>query len=147
MERHILKGVSNGLSRSDFSVLQRQHFCHAASVTCGAAEVRLQKDSNQFQGEGGSNHLSTQAENVHVVVFDALMGGEDVVDKPSAHTRNFVCSDGRANTAVAKRHAALHFRRGNSPVQWDDEVGVVIRRVQFVCAEVDNIVPQGCSVL
>jgi len=117
-------------------------------VTLGAAEVRPQKKSNQFQREGRSNHLSTQAKYVHVVVFDALMGGKDVVDKPGAHTGNLVCGDGRTNTAAAERHAALDFRCGNSPGQWDDEVGVVIRRVQCVCAEVDNIVPrvaQRCS--
>jgi hypothetical protein len=63
-------------------MFERLYFCQAASMAWGAAEVCGQKGLKQFQSQCGSNHLSAQTNYVHIVVFDALTGGEDVTDEP-----------------------------------------------------------------
>ena len=77
-------------------MFQCLHFCQATSMACGAAEVRAQKGLDQFQSQCGSNHLSAQTNDIHVVVFDALTGGEDVMDEPGPHAGDFVRGDGRS---------------------------------------------------
>jgi hypothetical protein len=53
--------------------LQRLHFLEATSMAYGTTEVRGQKDLDQFQGERRPDHLSSQAGDFHVVIFNALM--------------------------------------------------------------------------
>jgi hypothetical protein len=55
--------------------LQRLHFCQAASVTGGATKPGGQKGFDQFQGE-----RRPEAKDVHVVVFNALTGRENIMD-------------------------------------------------------------------
>jgi len=127
----------------NFPVLQRLHFCQTALVALGAAEMSGKTSLDQFQSESGSDHFSTQTKDIHVVIFDALMGGENIMDEPSTDAGDFVRSDGRSHATAAERHSTLHLSRGDSPGQGDDEVGVVISGVQLVCAEVHDLVPQA----
>ena len=98
-----------------------------------AALKRGQESLDQFQGERRSDHLSAETKNVHVIIVDALMGRENIMDKPGTHTGNFVRGDSRSNAAAAERNAALNLPRGDGLGQGDDEVWVVIPGVQL-CA-------------
>ena len=113
----------------------------------GAAEVSGQKGLDQFPGERRTDHFSTQTKDIHVVIFDALMGGENIMDEPSTHAGNFVRGDGCSHAAAAERDSALNLSSGYSPGQRDDEVGVVISGVQLVCAEVHDLVPRATQQL
>jgi hypothetical protein len=95
-------------------------------VAWSAAEVSGEKCTDQFPGQRWSDYFPPQTENIHVVVFDALVGGEYIVDKPCAHTGNFVRSDGRTHAAAAERDSALYLSSSYSSRQWDDEFGIVI---------------------
>ena len=112
-------------------------------MALGAAEVSGQKGLDQFPGERRPDHFSTQTKDIHVVIFDALMGGEDIMDEPGTHAGNLVRGDGRSHAAAAERHSAFNLPRGDGPGQGDDEVGVVISGVQLVCAEVHDLVPRA----
>jgi hypothetical protein len=68
------------------------------------------------------------------------MSGEDIVDESRAHTRNFVCSDGRSDTAAANCHAALNHSRCDSIGQRDYEIRVVVFWVQVVGTEVHDVI-------
>jgi hypothetical protein len=109
-------------------------------MACGATEVRDQKDLDQFQGERRPNHLSSQAGDIHVVIFNALMGGKFIVNEPGSDTGNFICRDRRANAAAAERHSALNILGSDGSGQGDDQVRIVISGVQLVCAEVYDLV-------
>jgi hypothetical protein len=54
-------------------------------MASGAAEVCGQKTLDQFQSQLGSNHISTQAEDTHVILFDTMTGGVTSRMSP-AHT-------------------------------------------------------------
>jgi hypothetical protein len=106
-----------------------------------------QKGLDQFPGERRPDHFSTQTKDIHVVIFDALVGGENIMNKPSTHTMDFVRSDGCTHAAAAKRDSALNLPGGYSPSQRDDEVGVVISGVQLMSAEVHDFVPRAAQQL
>jgi hypothetical protein len=58
-------------------------------MACGAAEVGAHKCLDEFQSQCGSNDLSTQTDDIHVIAFHALTGGKDIMDViPYSNVRN-----------------------------------------------------------
>ena len=117
------------------------HFSQAALVASSTAEVSGQEGLDQFSGERRTDHLPTQTEDIHVVIFNALMGGKNIVDEPGPHPWNFVRGDGRSYAAAAERYSAFSLTRRHGAGHGDNEIGIVICGVQSVCAEVHNLVP------
>lgn len=107
--------------------------------------MSFKKGFDQFQGEPGPDHLSAKTKNIHVIVFHALMGGEHIVYQPGAHAGDFVRGDRCAHSAAAEGDAALHSRARDCPCQWNDEVGIVVSRVEFVRAVVLDLIPRGAQ--
>jgi hypothetical protein len=52
-----------------------------------------QKNLDQLQRELRTNHFSAQTKDVHAVIFNALMGGENIMDEGRAHARQLVRGD------------------------------------------------------
>jgi hypothetical protein len=69
-------------------VFERPHFSQATTVAGRIAEVSGQESFNQFPSERGTDNFPPQTKDIHVVVFDALTGGEDIMDEPGADTGN-----------------------------------------------------------
>ena len=57
-----------------------------------------------------------------------------------------VGTDRCADTATADRHATLHLSRGNRARQRNNEIGIVICRVQVMRAEIDDLMPRCAQV-
>ena len=83
---------------------------------------------------------------VHVVVFDALVGGVGVVADAGADSPDLVGGDGRADSAAAYHYAALGLAGCDGFGDGLGEVGEVVRRVEFVSADVHNLVSQRFDV-
>nr|WP_244532337.1 hypothetical protein [Methylocapsa palsarum] len=75
--------------------------------------MSAQESLDQLQRERRPNHLPAQTKDVHVVILNSLMGGENIMDEPRAHSWNLVRGDGGSNAAAAERHAALKLARGD----------------------------------
>jgi hypothetical protein len=105
---------------------KRLHFVDSSLVACGAAESSFQKRLDQLPGERGPDHLATQTKDIHIVVFNALVSGEHVMDEPCAHTGNFVGADGSPHATAAERHAATDCACGYGPGQRDYVIRVVV---------------------
>ena len=56
---------------------------------------------------------------------------------------DLVGADRRADAAAADRHAALDLSRHHRLAERNDEVGIVVVRIQRVRAEVDDLVARG----
>jgi hypothetical protein len=108
-------------------------------VTNGAAEPSFEKCLDQLPRQRGPDHFSTQTKNIHVVVFNALVGGEHIVDESSSRARNFVRCNGCAHSASAERHPAFHLPGCDGPGERNHEVGEVVSGVQFVSAEIHDL--------
>ena len=111
----------------------------------GLAELGGEERLDEIPGDGGSDRPSAHAEDVEVIVLDALLRGEMVVDERRADAGDLVGADRRADAAAADRHAALHASRNHGLGERHDEVGIVVVRIQRVCAEVDDLVARGAQ--
>ncbi len=73
--------------------------------------------SRAVPGRRGPDHLSIQRKYIHVIIFDALMGGEDVADAPGTRAGDLVRGDGCLHAAAANRHSPFNLARGDGPGQ------------------------------
>jgi hypothetical protein len=119
--------------------LQCPHFIHSALVSWCSAEACLQKRLNQLPGKCRSDHLSAKRKDVHIVVLNPLVGGEHIVDEPSAHTGNFVGADGCANATPAERHSAINCASGYGSGQWNNVIWIIVSGVRLSRTEVDDL--------
>ncbi len=96
----------------------------------GLTELGAEERLDEIPGDGGPDRPSAHAEDVEVIVLDALLRGEVVVDERRADARDLVGADRRADTAAADRHAALDLSRNHGLGERHDEVGIVVVRIQ-----------------
>ncbi len=108
-------------------------------MTLGAGELRGQERLDEFFGEEGADDASAQAENVHVVVFNALVSRESVMDQSCPDAGDLVGGNRGTHAAAANSDAAFDLPRGDGACQRYYEIRVIIRGVQFVSAEVRNL--------
>src|SRR2546423_4746451 len=76
-------------------------------ITVATVEVRPEERGDQVFGERRPHDLGAEAEDVHVVVLDALMGGVDVVASGGADPGELAGRDRSAHTPSADQHTAL----------------------------------------
>ena len=82
-------------------ILEGGDFGEPTLVTFGAGEVGSYVVADYFDGEFGSDDARSEAEDVDVVVFHALAGGETVVAGGGANAFEFVgCHAGSGSTAT-----------------------------------------------
>jgi hypothetical protein len=94
----------------------------------------------RIEVEVNDHKVTAERKNVHVVVFNALVSGEDIVNEPRAHASNLVGADGRPHTASAKRYSAINFGGGYSSGQWDHVVGIIVAWARLKSPEVDDLI-------
>src|SRR5215831_20424359 len=106
----------------------------------GPTEPGRQEGLDEIPSYGRSDGPAAHTNNVHVVVLDALPGGEVVVDQTGADTRGFVGTDRGAHAATANRDTAFYILAGNRLSQRNDKVGIVVARRQHSSAVVYYLV-------
>src|SRR5215831_8708749 len=109
------------------------------------AEFRGQERLNKIPRYGSPDGAATDADDVHVVVFDPLSRGKVVMNQSGTDARNLVGADRGADTAAANGDSALHGARRNRLGQRDDEVRIVVVGAQLVRSEIDDIVSGGAQ--
>ena len=106
----------------------------------GLTELGGEKRLHEIPGDGGPDRSSAHAQDVEVIVLDALLRGEVIVDERRADAGDLVGADRRANAAAADRHAALHLSGDDGLRERNDEVGIVVVRIERERAEIDDLV-------
>src|SRR5271166_846391 len=112
------------------------NFAQPAQVPLCLAKLRCEKRLHEIPRHLGSYGAATQAEDVHVIVLNALPRREMVVDERGADAPDFVGAHGRTNAAAADRDAAFHFARGHRLREGHHVAGIVVFRVQRIGAEI-----------
>jgi hypothetical protein len=84
--------------------------------------------------------LTAERKNVHVVVFNALVSGEHVVDEPSAHASNFVGTDRCPHSTAAERNSAIDVAGGYGSSQWDHVIRIIVSGARLKRTEVDDLI-------
>src|SRR5213078_4659921 len=91
----------------------RHSFLHCSNllkpldVPFPAVEARMQVGANEIDGERWADDLGAEAEHVHVVVLDTLVGGVNVVADRSSDARHLADGDRGADAGAADENAAL----------------------------------------
>src|SRR5271157_5811644 len=73
-------------------IFQCDHLCQTPFKAFSFHMAGCQKDLNYFQGQRTSDHATAQAKQVHIIIFDALVGGIAFMDQGRADPRYFVGS-------------------------------------------------------
>ena len=132
---------------SDSPRFHARHFRQAPQVPVGLTELGGEERLHEIPGDGRPDGPSAHAQDVEVIVLDALLRGKVVVDEGSADTGDFVGADRRAHTAAADGHAAFYLSGNHGLGERHDEVGIVVLPIQRVCAEIHDRVARGAQVL
>jgi len=94
---------------ADSLLLERVHFGHPAKMVFSTGEPGGEKGSDQFKSKRRAYNPPTQAGDIHIVVLNALMRGEYVVNESGPSAGNLVRCNRRPNTAAAQCYASLDF--------------------------------------
>src|SRR6185369_2448431 len=103
----------------------------------------IDKSFNQFPSQGIANHKAANADDVHIVVFHPLMGGKVVMYQRGTDTGNLVCDHACSHTAAAKGNAPFQITPGHGLCQWNDEIGVIVSRVQLKGSKIGHLMTSG----
>src|SRR5690242_21438902 len=78
-----------------------------AHVALASVEARTQKRTDELRGKFRAHHLGAEAEHVHVVVLDALVGRVGVVADGCADPSDLARRHGGADPRAAHEHCPL----------------------------------------
>jgi hypothetical protein len=80
-----------------------------------------------------------------VIILDPLLGRKVVVDQRSANAPHLICADGSSNAASADGDASLYLAGHNCSCEWNYEIRIVVDRVPFIGAKVNDGVSRGAE--
>ena len=131
-------------SHVNMLILQSQHFIQATLEAWLGDEVCSQKGPDQLPGKSRSDHIfCIHANDIHIVMLNGIVGKKNIMDQPSSRTGDLVRGDGRSHPATTEHRSAINLSRSDGTGQRDDEIGVVVVRVQAVCPKVHDLIPQA----
>ena len=104
-------------------------------------EEGSQVGMNQFVRQLAADHPSTQDQNIHVVVLDALTCRIGIMAKRRANARQLVCRHRGTHPAATDENAAIGFAIEDN---LSHGLGIiwVIHRIHAVCAQINHLVTQ-----
>jgi hypothetical protein len=107
----------------------------------GLTVLGRKKRLDEVPSDRRSDRSSTHTDNVHVIVLDTLFSREMVMHQTRASAHNFVGTNGSSDTAAADGNAAFDIARHYSSGKRDNEIRIVVTRVQAVGTKIDDFVP------
>lgn len=123
----------------------RTDFCHAAQMTVFAGVVAdkagVEEGLDNFARGFGSDDARAETQDVHFVMFYALMRGVGIVAQPSVDAFHFVGGNARAYAGATHEDAALRLIILQGMTEFLGVVGVVYG-FGVVGAEVKNFMPK-----
>lgn len=122
-------------------MLDLQDSFEPAGVAFFAGELRPEEGLDEFDGDGFADDPGADANDIHVIVFDALVGGVAVVADAGPDAGDFVGRHADADAAAADQDAAVRLSGDDGLADLAGEVGVVDGAVG-VGPAVDDGVPR-----
>ncbi len=109
-------------------------------MTLFSVEPCREKRAHEVRGEARADNLGAEAEDVHVVVLDALVRGVDVVTDRCPDADDLARGHRSADTGTADEDAALGLPVLERGAELGSLVGVVDPHRGGVGAEIDDLV-------
>ena len=104
------------------------------------AEPGRQERLDQLPSQHFPHNAASEANHVHVVVLDALVGRVGVADQGRTDAVYLVRGHTGPHAAPADRNAAIYLAARNGLGQGDHEIGIIVIGRQAVGAEIDHLV-------
>lgn len=114
-----------------------QDFVQSSQMSLFTRELGVDEGSHEFYRDFFTNNACSQAQDVHVVVLDTLMGRINVVTDSGANSGNLVGSDTDSDTAAAQQNAAIRLTRHDYLTDSQCVVGIVDRAIR-ICTAIDD---------
>jgi hypothetical protein len=96
------------------SSLDIDNLGQSSSMAGSGGIPSIEKSASDFKGDFGTDHASTDAEDVHIVVLDPLTSRVSVVAQASSNAREFVGSHADPHSRTANENATIDFTRQDS---------------------------------
>src|ERR1700730_534719 len=116
-------------------------------ITLAAVESCPEERAHELDGEAGPDHLRAEAEDVHVVVLDALVRGVDVVTDRSADAAHLRGGNRSADAGAADKDAPLRPAALDRLPELPGLVRIIDPHRIRVRPEVDDLVSTGGQLL
>src|SRR5262249_22551115 len=120
--------------------LRARHLAQPPKMSWGLPDLGSEERLHEIPGHARSHGAATDADDVHVIVFDSLCCRKMVMDQSGAHPRDLVRTDRGPHAAAADGDTALERCRRHRLGERDDEIRVVVVRAQRVSAKIDDVV-------
>ena len=85
-----------------------------------------------------TDHETAEAHHIEIVILDALVRGKVFMDQACPHVGHFVRGHGGAHATPTNSYTALHLSARNCAGQGDNKVRVIVVRLKFEVAEIDD---------
>ena len=108
-------------------------------MTRRAAESRVEKGLNQFPGERVTDHKAPKADQVQIIVLNALVRGKSVMNQACPHARHLVGSDACTNATTADGYAAVHPPASDCTRQRHNKIRIIVIRGHPAVAEINHL--------
>src|SRR5215210_8219344 len=128
-------------------LLHRFDLSEPLDITLSAVEPGAQECAHEVERELRADHLGAEAEDVHVVVLDALVRGVRVVADRGADPGDLAGRDGGADPRAADEDAAFGVPADHRVAELARLVRVVDPLCIRVRTEVDGLVPERVQLL
>jgi hypothetical protein len=92
----------------------------------GSAEFDGQERVYEFPRHSRPHNSTAHTQNVHIVVFDSLVGGEMVMNQTCANTWEFIGADRGADAAAAHCDTPSYASRSHRLAERNHKIGIVI---------------------
>ncbi len=87
-----------------------------------------------------SDDQPTEAYDIQVVVFDALVGRKTLVNQAGSNPSDFVRGHRRPDPAATNGHAPFHFPTGNRTGKGHNVIWIIILRLRLPVTEIDQLI-------
>src|SRR5512147_1578851 len=101
--RPAMRTLRRGSCRFPFR-FERGHLAQATKVTRGGAVFRGEECLHEVPGHFRTDRAAAHAQDVHVIVLNALLRREMIVNQTGANAFHLVGANGGADAAAADRH-------------------------------------------
>jgi hypothetical protein len=102
-------------------------------------EPRREEGLNQLPRGRVADDEAAEADDIEVVVLDALVRGKCFMDQARAGARHLIGGHTRPNAAAAHGHAPVHFAARDGASQRNNEIRVVILRLRTEISEIGHV--------
>ena len=109
-------------------------------MTLLPAELRRQKSIDEFDSYSQTNGPASHAEDIHVVMFDTLMGRVMLDNQSRTNAWYLVRANRGADSAATHRHTAFDCAGRYGSRERNHEIGIIVCRIQTVRAEFHQLV-------